>query len=68
MGVFRCIFASRCRGVCYPACHSRNEQPATLHIDVTDEHGAPVWARLEVRNTAGEMFQPAQSTHETIGF
>jgi hypothetical protein len=30
--------------------------------------GAPVWARLEVRNAAGEMFHPAQSIHETIGF
>jgi hypothetical protein len=35
---------------------------AKLHIEVDDEHGAPVWTRLEVRNRAGEMFQPAAAS------
>lgn len=39
---------------------------AVLHIEVADERGAPVWTRLEVRNAAGEMVQPAQSIHETM--
>ena len=38
---------------------------AKLHIEVDDERGVPVWTRLEVRNPAGEMFQPANSIHET---
>lgn len=39
---------------------------AALHIEVTDEQGAPIWTRLEVRNAAGEMFQPAVSIHESM--
>lgn len=39
---------------------------ANLHIAVADEHGAPIWTRLEVRNAAGEMYQPKVSIHETM--
>jgi hypothetical protein len=29
-----------------------------LHIEVVDETGTPVWARLEVRGPEGQMYQP----------
>jgi hypothetical protein len=44
--------------------------PATLHIDVVDETGAPVWARLEVRGSEGQMYEPesALSDHTAHNF
>jgi hypothetical protein len=30
---------------------------AALHVEVEDEHGTPVWTRLEVRDRAGQEFQ-----------
>jgi hypothetical protein len=39
---------------------------ANLHIDIADEHGAPVWTRLEVRDSTGKMYQPKVSIHEEM--
>jgi hypothetical protein len=39
---------------------------ADLHIDVVDEHGSPVWTRLEVRDRSGKMYQAPGSIHENM--
>ena len=39
---------------------------ANLQINVVEEHGAPIWTRLEVRDAAGKMYQPKVSIHETM--
>jgi hypothetical protein len=39
---------------------------ANLHIEIADEHGAPIWTRLEVRDSGGKMYQPKVSIHETM--
>jgi hypothetical protein len=31
-----------------------------------DEHGSPVWTRLEVRDPSGKMYQPPGSIHENM--
>ena len=35
-----------------------SDAPAKLHIEVVDETGEPVWARLEVRGPEGQMYEP----------
>ena len=35
-----------------------SDAPAKLHIQVVDETGEPVWARLEVRGSEGQMYEP----------
>jgi len=35
-----------------------SDAPAKLHIEVVDETGEPVWARLEVRGPEGKMYGP----------
>jgi len=37
---------------------------STLRINVVDEAGHPIWARLEVRGKGGKMYHPAQSIRD----
>jgi hypothetical protein len=37
---------------------------ATLHIQVVDEAGKPLWARLEVRGAGGKMYEPADALRD----
>ncbi len=37
-----------------------------LHIEVVDEHAAPIWTRLEVRGPGGKMYQSPGSIHENM--
>jgi hypothetical protein len=37
-----------------------------LHIEVRDEHGSPIWTRLEVRGPDGKMYQSPGSIHENM--
>ena len=39
---------------------------ASLHIEVQDENGKPVWTRLEVRDQAGREFQSPGAFHENM--
>lgn len=39
---------------------------AELRIAVSDETGKPIWTRLEVRDSAGKMYQAPGSIHETM--
>jgi hypothetical protein len=36
----------------------------TLHIQVVDESGQPIWARLEVRGAGGKMYQPQDALRD----
>jgi hypothetical protein len=47
-----------------------SDVPAKLHIEVVDETGQPVWARLEVRGPEGKMYgpEPTFGDHTALRF
>jgi hypothetical protein len=51
-------FAKEAGALSGPEVTGISDAPAKLHIEVVDETGEPVWARLEVRGPEGQMYEP----------